>query len=91
VAPELFIHHWDLRHKTPELIIDVPKNIAAILENPQGTPASSEPIDGKFTTELFKKRASFFDQGLRRCLVAHYNEVKNAVLKKKPLNRPLAE
>jgi len=79
-APELYIHHWDLRHKTPELIIEVPKNIAAILENPQGTPASSEPYDGKFTTPLLNQRASFFDQALRRCAVDHYNEVRHVTL-----------
>ena len=91
VCPELFTHRWELKlqQTIPELIIDIPKNIEAVLENPEGTPASSVPYEGKISSKIAQRRINLFDQRLRQLIARHYENMKHSLLKK-PLDKQIA-
>ena len=50
-----------MKSTAPELIIDIPKNIEAVLDNPETTPASTEVYEGKISSKLGQRRINLFD------------------------------
>mmetsp|Transcript_18358 Transcript_18358/g.13362 ORF Transcript_18358/g.13362 Transcript_18358/m.13362 type:complete len:103 (+) Transcript_18358:667-975(+) len=75
IAPNFFIHKWELKKGKQELLIDIPANIKLILEmyfKQEAVEPTAAPVQGLVPNEVLLRRSAVFKSSLLMLTMQHF-------------------